>query len=99
MCVGPSIQLRSSGTMGLHVEETWWGSAIDVTLYLGHAYLSVVNCGLSRFCVWCQLRRSDGETIVDQLEQMFYEQGAPVELLSDNDTIFRGHRFAAFAAC
>lgn len=29
---------------------------------------------------------------------MFYEQGAPIELLSDNDTIFRGWRFAAFAA-
>lgn len=82
----------------LHVEKTWWRLAIDITHYLDQAYLSVVDCGPSRFCVWRRLRRPDGETVVEQLEDVFYERGAPVELLSDNDTVFRGHRFAAFAA-
>ena len=82
----------------LSVAETWWRLAIDITHYLGRAYLSLVDCGPSRFCVWRQLHRPDADTVVDHLERVFYERGAPVELLSDNDTVFRGRRFAAFAA-
>ena len=90
MCVG------SSGL--LDVTETWWHLPIDVTHHLGHTYLSVIDCGPSQFCVWWQLHRADGNTIVNQLEQVFYIQGALVELLSSTDTIFSGQQFAAFAA-
>ena len=82
----------------LSVAETWWRLAIDITHYLGRAYLSLVDCGPSRFCMWRQLHRPDADNVVDHLEQVFYERGAPVELLSDNDTVFRGRRFTAFAA-
>ncbi|XP_045104348.1 uncharacterized protein LOC123499878 [Portunus trituberculatus] len=82
----------------LSVTETWWRLATDVTHYLGSAYLSLVDCGPSRFAVWRHLRRPDADTVVSHLEQVFCERGAPAELLCDNDTVFRGRRFAAFAA-
>ncbi|XP_045101302.1 uncharacterized protein LOC123498201 [Portunus trituberculatus] len=82
----------------LSVTETWWRLATDVTHYLGSAYLSLVDCGPSRFAAWRHLRRPDADTVVSHLEQVFCERGAPAELLCDNDTVFRGRRFAAFAA-
>ncbi|XP_045104967.1 uncharacterized protein LOC123500329 [Portunus trituberculatus] len=82
----------------LNVTETWWRLATDVTHYLGSAYLSLVDCGSSRFAVWRHLRRQDADTVVSHLEQVFCERGAPAELLCDNETVFRGRRFAAFAA-
>ncbi|KAF0293263.1 hypothetical protein FJT64_008856 [Amphibalanus amphitrite] len=45
------------GSLG--VKETWQRVAMDVTHYQGRAYLSVIDCGPSRFCVWRQLRRAD----------------------------------------
>ncbi|XP_045101323.1 uncharacterized protein LOC123498225 [Portunus trituberculatus] len=82
----------------LSVTETWWRLATDVTHYLGSAYLSLVDCGPSRFAAWRHLRRPHADTVVSHLEQVFCERGAPAELLCDNDTVFRGRRFAAFAA-
>ncbi|KAF0302879.1 Intracisternal A-particle Pol-related polyprotein [Amphibalanus amphitrite] len=82
----------------LAVEGTWDRLAIDVTHYGGQSYLSVIDCGPSRFCVWRLLRRSDAATVTSELEQVFAERGAPAELLADNDTAFRSRQFAAFAA-
>ena len=82
----------------LEVPDVWWRLAIDVTHYRGQSYLSIVDCGPSRFCLWRHLRRSDAEITISQLEQIFYERGAPVELLCDNDTIFRSRSFAVFVA-
>lgn len=71
--------------------------AKDINHYRSHACLTIIACfAFPILCVetvtpfWCMLRC--------QLEQIFYKRGAPVELLCDNDTIFRGRRFMAFAA-
>lgn len=82
----------------LEVDDTWYRLAIDVTHYGGRSYLSVIDCGPSRFCLWRLLRRADSATVVAELEQVFAERGAPFELLADNDTAFRSREFAAFAA-
>ena len=82
----------------LEVADVWRRLAIDVTHYRGQSYLSVVDCGPSRFCLWRHLRHSDAEITISQLEQIFFERGAPVELLCDNDTIFRSRSFAVFVA-
>ena len=82
----------------LAVEGTWDRLAIDVTHHGGQSYLSVIDCGPSRFCVWRLLRRSDAASVTSELEQVFAERGAPAELLADNDTAFRSRHFAAFAA-
>ncbi|KAF0307742.1 Retrovirus-related Pol polyprotein from transposon 297 [Amphibalanus amphitrite] len=84
------------GSLG--VKETWQRVAMDVTHYQGRAYLSVIDCGPSRFCVWRQLRRADAVEVCGHLEQMFHERGAPTEILADNDTVFRGRQVAALTA-
>lgn len=82
----------------LEVAGVWDRLAIDVTHHAGKSFLSVIDCGPSRFSLWRPLRRADASTVVQQLEGVFYERGAPSELLCDNDTVFRGRSFAAFAA-
>ncbi|CDW59721.1 hypothetical protein TTRE_0000806101 [Trichuris trichiura] len=44
------------------------------------------------------LRLQTSADVVEQLETVFYECGAPVELLTDNDTAFRSKTFAQLAA-
>ena len=82
----------------LSVPLAWDRLAIDVTHYRGQSYLTVVDCGPSRYGVWRQLRRSDATEITRHLETIFLEHGAPAELLLDNATEFRGRRMQAFAA-
>ena len=82
----------------LEVEGLWERLAIDITHYRSQSYLSVIDCGPSRFCLWGHLRRPDAESAVQFLSRVFYERGAPLEILCDNDTVFRGRQFAAFAA-
>ena len=84
------------GSLGVAV--TWQRVAIDVTHHRGCSYLSIIDCGPSRFCLWRQLRRADATEITGHLEQLFLERGAPAELLADNDTVFRGRQVAALAA-
>ena len=81
----------------LEVPETWQRLAIDVTHYQHQSYLTVIDCGPSRFGLWRQLRRPDAENVVSHLEAILCERGAPSEILCDNDTVFRGRHFGAFA--
>lgn len=82
----------------LDVPETWRRLAIDVTHFGGQSYLTIVDCGPSRFCLWRLLRRADSASVAQKLEEVFYERGSPVEILCDNDTAFRSRHFASFAA-
>ena len=82
----------------LEVSETWRRLAIDITHFKAQAYLTIVDCGPSRFSLWRALRRMDAASVLERLEQIFYERGAPAELLADNDTAFRSRNFAAFAS-
>ena len=77
----------------LSVDDGWHRLAADVT-HVGSAhYLTMVDCGPARFCIWRQLRRQDSRSVCEQLESVFFERGAPAELLVDNATVFRGHHF------
>jgi len=72
---------------------------MDITHYEGRHYLSLIDCGPSRFAVWKRLRRQesqDSAAVVEQLEVVFLERGAPSELLTDNDTAFRSKTFRKF---
>ena len=82
----------------LEVDEVWARLAIDITHYRNRNYLTVIDCGQSRFCLWRLLRRPDADSVVEHLDSVFCERGAPAELLCDNDTVFRSRRFGAFAA-
>lgn len=73
----------------LSVEKIWQRIAIDVTHVGGEHFLTLIDCGPSRFSIWRKLRLQDGRCIVSQLETIFYERGAPREILADNATVFR----------
>ena len=81
----------------LNVEEVWSRVGMDVTHVNGRHYLTLIDCGPARFAVWRQLRRQDTASIIEQLEMVFLERGAPPEILTDNDTAFRSEAFMRFA--
>ena len=80
----------------LEVERVWQKVGMDVTHCGSQRYLTLIDCGPSRFSVWRQLKLQTSDSIIKQLEAVFYERGAPEELLTDNDTAFRSKLFADF---
>ena len=80
----------------LSVQENWQRLAIDVTHLQKKLYLSLVDCGPSRFAIWRELGREDGPCIVRQLESVFYERGPCGEILADNALAFTGRVFEEF---
>lgn len=80
----------------LDVNETWKRLAMDFTHYKGSHYLTLTDCGPSRFTVWRQVRTQDSGSVVCVLEQLFFERGPPEEILTDNDTAFRSQVLADF---
>ena len=81
----------------LSVESVWERVAMDMTHYRGETYLTLIDCGPSRFTIWRPLRLQTSAAVVAQLESVFWERGAPSELLTDNDPAFRSRRFRALA--
>ena len=73
----------------LAIDVNWSRVAADVAHYNGICYLSLVDCGPSRFMIWRRLRAEDANSIVAELEQLFWERGPPKELLMDNEAAFR----------
>lgn len=81
----------------LKVGEVWQRLGMDVTHYRGEHFLTLIDCGPSRFAVWRQLRRQDSVSVVEALEEIFFERGAPAELLTDNDPAFSSEIFRSCA--
>ncbi|KFD54720.1 hypothetical protein M514_04420 [Trichuris suis] len=71
---------------------------MDITHCGGRPYLTLIDCGPSRFAIWRPLRLHTGAEVVRQLEAVFCERGAPEELLTDSDTAFRSKTLACLAA-
>uniref|UniRef100_A0A5S6QBI6 Integrase catalytic domain-containing protein n=1 Tax=Trichuris muris TaxID=70415 RepID=A0A5S6QBI6_TRIMR len=82
----------------LSVERVWQRLAIDITHCGGRAYLTLIDSGLSRFAIWRPLKHQSSANVVDQLESVFFERGAPEEILADNDTTFRSQVFEQLTA-
>ena len=70
---------------------------MDVTHVNGGHYLTLIDCGPTRFVVWRCMQRQDTDSVIQQLESVFFERGPPVELLTDNDPDFRSGAFTQFA--
>ncbi|KRZ83029.1 hypothetical protein T08_13209 [Trichinella sp. T8] len=68
----------------LDVEEVWQRVGMDITHVRGRPYLTLIDCGPSRFAVWRRLRVHCSANVTEQLELVFYERGTPEELLTDN---------------
>lgn len=85
-------------TGSLEVEEVWHRVGMDIVHAKGNLYLSLIDCGPSRFAIWRNIRSHSSADVVSQLDAVFFERGAPQELLADNDTAFKSQTFAQFAA-
>jgi len=81
----------------LSVCDNWSRVGMDVTHFGGQHYLTLMDCGPSRFSIWRPLQRQDSASIIRQLETIFCERGPPIELLTDNAAVFCGERFTRFA--
>ena len=62
---------------------------MDITHYNNQCYLSLIDCGPSRFAIWRKLRDESAASIVPELLQIFRERGPPSEILMDNGMCFR----------
>uniref|UniRef100_A0A5S6Q5M4 Integrase catalytic domain-containing protein n=1 Tax=Trichuris muris TaxID=70415 RepID=A0A5S6Q5M4_TRIMR len=94
--IDPAPERWKRGSLG--VKKVWWRVARDITHCRGKSYLALVDCGPSRFALWRPLRFPSSANVIQQLESVFYERGAPMELLTDNNTAFRSNMFMTFAA-
>ena len=47
----------------LDVEETWRRVAMDITHYKGTHFLTLIDCGPTRFAIWRRLHRQDAASV------------------------------------
>ncbi|XP_067949646.1 uncharacterized protein [Watersipora subatra] len=73
----------------LEVEKVWHRLAVDITHVGRIPYLTILDCGPSRFAIWLKLRDETANSVIAQLVRIFEERGPPQELLSDNGPCFR----------
>ena len=82
---------------GLNVDDIWHRVGMDLTHFNGCHYPTLIDCGPIRFAVWRRLQRQDNDSVIQQLEFVFFERGAPVELLTDYHSASRSGAFKQFA--
>lgn len=80
----------------LEVTSVWTRLASDITHVSGVPYLSVVDCGPSRFAIWRSLRNETTRAVREELQNIFQERGPPVEFLTDNGPCFASREMSAF---
>ena len=73
----------------LSVTQNWQRLAVDVTHFGQDRYLTIVDCGPSRFAIWRKIASESAAVLAAVLEQVFRERGPPMELLLDNSATFR----------
>ena len=73
----------------LHVDRCWGRVAIDTTHYGKDLYLTVIDCGPSRYTVWRRINTESSAVVAAVLEAVFAELGPPPEVLLDNSAAFR----------
>lgn len=81
----------------LSVPKIWSRVSMDICHVNHKHYLTLIDCGPSRYAIWRNIRRQDTASVIEQLESVFLERGAPEELLTDNATSFRSSLFTQFA--
>ena len=69
---------------------------MDITHYGSQHFLTLIDCGPTRFAIWRLLVRQDSSSVIRELESIFYERGPPEEILTDNDTAFCSMEFRRF---
>lgn len=85
--IDPSPVRWDKGTV--EVQGTWMRLAADITHLSGRPYLTLIDCGPSRYTVWQALSHETAEEVTKHLNRVFLERGPPCEFLSDNGPCFR----------
>ena len=78
----------------LNVKSHWQRVAADVTHFGRERYLTLVDCGPSRFAIWRRIRSEEVSIVSAIFEEIFRERGPPEELLLDNSSTFRSRQLA-----
>ncbi|XP_067949570.1 uncharacterized protein [Watersipora subatra] len=73
----------------LDAADDWHRLAMDITHHNGIPYLTVIDCGPSRYAIWRKLKNETLSAVSEQLEHIFTKRGSSAELLSDNGPCFR----------
>jgi transposase InsO family protein len=80
----------------LSVEQVWQRVAMDITYVNKRPYLSLIDCGPSRFAIWISLANETADQIIKHLNRVFQERCPPDELLSDYGPCFISSKTAQF---
>ena len=92
--IDPAPARWRKGRLG--TDTTWSRLGMDVTHYGSQHFLTLIDCGPTRFAIWRPLVRQDSSSVIRELESIFYERGPPEEILTDNDTAFCSMEFRRF---
>ena len=68
----------------LEIPDVWARVACDVTHHEGKNYLTMIDCGPSRFAIWKMIEDESISQVGKCFEEIFRERGPPDELLLDN---------------
>ena len=80
----------------LSLKNNWSRFVMNVTHHNGENFLTIINCGPSRFAIWWPLHRQDAHTDIWQLENVFLERSLLMEILTNNNTAFISKDFREF---
>ena len=80
--IDPAPTTWQKGELG--VSGIWHRISMDICHIQNQHYLTLIDCGPSRYAIWRKLRSQDTASVIRQLESVFFERGAPKELLTDN---------------
>lgn len=78
----------------LSCKRVWSRIAIDVVHYGGKKYLSLIDCGPSKYAIWRLVSDETSEVILRELRKIFCEFGPPDQLLLDNYSSFVSEKFS-----
>ena len=76
----------------LKVDKVWDRLACDVTHVGQEKFVTIVDCGPSRFAVWQRVNHEDDTEVAACLRKVFEWYSAPKELLMDNGRAFRSKK-------
>ena len=84
----------------LDVKENWERLSVDNTHYGTEKFLSLIDCGPSKYALWWQLSNSyESDAIFRILRLIFCERGVPSEILTDNEPTFKIEEMRSFLEC
>ena len=86
-------RFRSKYTGEIETLKNLTRLAIDMTHYLGGAYLSMIDCGPGRLAIWRKLHAESASAVAEELEKVMLDRCPIMEVIMDNGTVFRSEIF------